>query len=337
MATEQLVKELQAEIKGVLELSKNSLVTRPDWGPIRFEAAEKDFQRIFSVTNHLNLLPLELLNDETVSSIATATRDAKNKLTEINNFRIDQGGDPVPRRNGHVSEIRTHANTLFTRTAPWIPILAYERGDVVRNIAALTEAGKEGAKILEDAKVKATKAETELAQIVTRAREAAVKAGAGVFTKDFTNEADELQKESKKWLRVTGLLAVGTVLVALAMWGFTEEKLDQGQLVQKFGSKLVVLVFMFTATLWCGRIYKALRHQSASYRHRGLSLTTFQAFSEGAHDETTKNAVLMETTRCIFGNTSSGFIDQSSSGQDSDIKIIEVVKSMVSSKDRPGG
>lgn len=336
MATEQQVKDLQTEINSILELSKKQLVTRADWGVINFDAAQRDFQRIFFVANHLSVLPLDYLPDSAAEEIRNVLRDVKGKLTEVDNFRIDQGGEPTARRTSHVSQIHVLADRLFQNTASWLPFLAYQKGDVAKNIEALTDAVKQGTQIIGDAKGKAEKAETELGQIITRTREAAASAGAGVFTQEFLAEAATLQAEALTWLRITGLMAFGTVVLSLGLWWLTEEKLDQGQLVQKFGSKLVILVFMFTATLWCGRIYKALRHQAANNRHRGLSLKTFQAFTEAAHDPTTKNAVLMETTKCIFANTATGYIDQSGSGQDSDIKIIEVVKSVVSDKAKTG-
>ena len=69
-------------------------------------------------------------------------------------------------------------------------------------------------------------------------------------------------------------------------------------------------------------------HQASVYRFKALGLQTFRAFSSGASDAQTKDAVLMETTRAIFSVQDSGYID-SSSGGDSETKVVEIVKSVV--------
>ena len=141
--------------------------------------------------------------------------------------------------------------------------------------------------------------------------------------KTLTDEAGKLNTAAKKWLMATAALAVATIVFSLFLWFFTEPTTDPWQAAQKFGARIAVLVVLFTATLWCGRNYKALMHQSTNNRHRALSLQTFQAFSASASDDATRDAVLLETTRSIFANTSTGYIE-SSTPQDASTKIIEV-------------
>lgn len=69
-------------------------------------------------------------------------------------------------------------------------------------------------------------------------------------------------------------------------------------------------------------------HLSTVNRHRALSLQTFQAFSHAASDESTKNAVLMEATRAVFGSVPTGFLDAKAGSSDGDLKIVEVAKTL---------
>jgi hypothetical protein len=85
---------------------------------------------------------------------------------------------------------------------------------------------------------------------------------------------------------------------------------------------------MLSGTAWCGKIYKALMHQSAIHKLRALDLQTFQAFSHAAADDQTKDAVLLQSTRSIFADAGTGFVDTHSS-QDSDLKILEIIKSVL--------
>ena len=110
------------------------------------------------------------------------------------------------------------------------------------------------------------------------------------------------------------------------MFFVAEAGLDAGQLLQKSASRLVVLAVLFTTTLWCGRVYKALLHQAAVNRHRALSLQTFQAFSSAATDDATKDAVLMEATRAVFGRMPTGFLDATDSAGPQGVQVVEIAK-----------
>ena len=150
-----------------------------------------------------------------------------------------------------------------------------------------------------------------------------------MFTQDFDREATKLSDNARKWLVAAAVLGSATFVMAVLTWFWTQAGLDSGQIWQKVASKFIVLSILVTATLWCGRIYKALMHQSATNRHRALSLQTFQAFSSAASDVQTKDAVLLETTRSIFSQCMTGYVDSASASLDSEARVIEIVKSIV--------
>lgn len=94
---------------------------------------------------------------------------------------------------------------------------------------------------------------------------------------------------------------------------------------------MVVLAVLLTGTIWCGRNYKALKRLATINNHRAISIRTLQAFSSAAAQTQTKDAVLMEATRAVFGNVPTGFIGQTSS--DSDLKVIEVARNILPDSD----
>lgn len=100
---------------------------------------------------------------------------------------------------------------------------------------------------------------------------------------------------------------------------------------QFFTSKIVLLGVLIMATVWCGRIYKAIKHQAAINANRVNALKSFQAFVNARADEATKNAVLLETTRLIFALGTSDYLDQSDGVIDSGTKVMEIFKSAASS------
>ncbi|MFZ1547427.1 MAG: hypothetical protein WAT12_10065, partial [Candidatus Nitrotoga sp.] len=84
-------------------------------------------------------------------------------------------------------------------------------------------------------------------------------------------------------------------------------------------------------TIWCGRIYKALKHQSTVNKHRANALKTFQAFVKAASNDNTRDAVLIETTRSIFASSPSGYLDTTDTPSDPSTKVLEIIKGSSSS------
>jgi len=328
MANQQQTDQLQTIIGTVIEYEKKSLAKRPEWGAITFDAASEDFDRIFTILNYLKVLPIKNLTDAVISTITAAINGADPILKQIDTFSIERADAPSARDN-LVQQIHSLADKITTATSPWIPFLAYEKGDVSKNITALTAAVNKSEKLINDATESMMKKTEEIDEIIVRAREASASAGAAVFTADFKEESEKLSKKATGWLVVTALLAVVTIAVSVVTWFWSRAGLDQGQIWQALGSKFVTLSILITGTLWCGRIYKALMHQSTINKHRALSLQTFQAFSAATSDEQTKNAVLIETTRSIFANVPTGYISAKGTG-DSDPKFIEIAKFLTS-------
>ena len=91
-------------------------------------------------------------------------------------------------------------------------------------------------------------------------------------------------------------------------------------------SKAAVIAVLFTGTVWCGRIYRALIHQAAVNRHRALSLKTFQAFVRATDDPVVRDAVLMAATRTVFGSVPTGLVEHSG-GQDAGLNFFEYNRS----------
>jgi len=206
--------------------------------------------------------------------------------------------------------------------------MAYQKGDVAQNIESLTSSVQKAEKLIDGAKQSISDKENEIQDIIVKAREASAAAGAAVFTKDFENESGVLQEKAKGWLRITGILTIGTLIIALAMWYLTEPGLDKSQLWQKLGTKIAILGVLFSGTFWCGKIYKALMHQASINKHRAMSIQTLQAFSAAVDDVSAKDAVVVEATRAVFGNVSTGYIDNPQSS-DGDVKIFEIAKSLI--------
>lgn len=325
MASDENIAPLTKSIDAALKFKETELVTREQWGSITFGKAHHDLDRVFSIVSYLKVLPLNQLTDQAVQQITQNLDAVNNLLGAIDKFTVEQSNPPGT-RDQLVNQIHSATDQFYTIATPWVPFLAYQRGDVTRNINELTAAVTQGKAIAADAKAAIETQQKEMEAIITKAREASASAGAAVFTHDFAKESKEQLETAKHWLIATTSLAIVTAVVAGLMWYFVEPASAPGVLSQKLGTKIAVLVVLFSATVWCGRMYRTLMHQSTINRHRALSLQTFQAFLAAAADVATKDAVLVEATHAIFTVGKTGYLDGKSSEVDSGIRILEVTK-----------
>lgn len=98
--------------------------------------------RTYSMLNQLKLLPLELLPDATTQEIVITLPPIKQTIDQIRAFSIE-AGNPTGIRDQLVNQIKSQADQFFTEAHLYIPYLAYQKGDVQRNINELTRSVEE--------------------------------------------------------------------------------------------------------------------------------------------------------------------------------------------------
>jgi len=325
MATEALTKQFRELINDCTQTSIDELLTNRDWGKITFEGCRPELERTYSMLNQFKLLPLNLLPDGPTQQIVNTLPSLKQTLEQIRDFSIESS-NPTNTRDQLVSQVKSHSDQFFLAAHLYIPYLAYQKGDVQRNINELTRSVEEAGQLVEGTKKDIEQKRGEIGDIIVAAREAAASVGVAHFTADFNAEADLQNESAERWLRTTAGLAALTILAAVLMVLLSvRPDATTPQVFQVFTSKVVILGLLFTATIWCGRLYKAARHQSAINRHRANALRTFQAFTKAASDDAARSAVLMETTKSIFAITPSGYLENESA-PDGGLRIVEVVK-----------
>jgi hypothetical protein len=332
MATPELVQKIRSVIDTLTKTPIDALVSNQQkWGSISFESARRDLDLMFRLGHHLNDLPIDIVPDGIATNFLQLLTQANTAVQRITAFTIESG-NPTGQRDEIVGQAHAYAEQLLTATQAWIPFLAYQKGDVQRNIEALSKSVVDANEILEKAKRETAEKSKELASIISAAREASASAGVGVFTGDFTGQVITLEAAAKKWLIGTAVLAATTVVAAgLSFFLPIDKDASNAQIVQFITSKIIVLIVLLTATVWCGRVFKAIKHQSAVNSHRANALKTFQAFVKAASDDPTRNAVLLETTRSIFAIAPSGYLESTDSAADSGTKVLEIIKTATGS------
>jgi hypothetical protein len=328
VATEAKIKDLQKALATIIHFKdKDDLISRPKWGEISFEDAEEDINLVFSIASDLQGLPLQHLTDTAAQHITQHIPAVAEQLKAIDNFSLT--GDASKTRDQIASALHGAAENLNAHSAPWIPYLAYRRGDVSANIAQLSSAVDKARTILEAAEVAVQTKAKEIDSIIAVARDASASVGVATFTQEFDQESTTLKDRSKVWLVAAGLLAALTIGAAFGSyyWPRIPEEATGWQTLRNVVSKAAIIAVLFTGTLWCGTIYRALMHQATVNRHRALSLKTFQAFVKATDDARVKDAVLLAATRTVFGSVPTGLVTEGRNNQESGIQFVEIGKS----------
>lgn len=342
MANEsEKVSNLKKELQRIPKPDQVRLIERQEWGETGYEKSQpieeiqSNNERTYRLAQQLINLPIERLLEKTIDDISEKVRQVVGSYEQFDQSKIKTASDIDSIKANYIKSIQATTDSFFEASALWIPYLAYCHGDFEQKPRILLsssmhktkEADERMDKMLSDAETKMDK----INKIIVKAREASAAAGAAVFTEDFKNVAGKMEKSAKIWLGTTIGVAFVTVWVAFWMWNKTEGGLDHGQIFQQIGTKMFILAVLLTGTIWCGRNYRALKHLAIINNHRANSIRTLQAFSSAAAQTQTKDAVLLEATRAVFGNVPTGFIGQTSG--DSDLKVIEVARNILPKSD----
>lgn len=327
MAAAELVQELEEQIKSITRYEGSELVRRPEWGAITFEVATQDIAVAQSTASDLSTMPLSHLADQAARDITAQIPNVATYLQQIDEFKLE--GNATANRDSIASNLKSSVEALLTSASPWIAYLAYKRGDIVESVKQTEAALADARAKLDDARTYADDTREEVNEIVAQIREASASAGVATFTHEFDQEAKRLSASSKKWLGAVIALTVLTSAVAVVsfFWPSLPDNANSWATLRHVVAKIPVIAILFTGTIWCGRIYRALTHQRSINRHRALSLKTFQAFVQATDDPATRDAVLMAATKSIFGNVPTGFVDERGATQDTSVNVLEFGKS----------
>lgn len=327
MATEKQVENLVSLIDSCVELEIDELIYDKDWGSINFEKAKPDLEKLFALCSHLKVLPLNQLPDDVAVHIHQQGEPIRKTVEEIRNFTIEQQ-NPSALRDNLVGQVKAHTDQLYKAAHIYVPYLAYQKGEIQRNIQDLTRSVDTAKKLLEDSKRTADEKKIEVEEIIRAARDASASVGVAHFTGDFEQEHSNLENSGKKWLAATVISATVTLGFGVYFLGAQPDLSSIAQTIQYVTTKLIILGVLLTATIWCGNIYKAIKHLSTVNKFKANSLKTFQAFVKAAGDDAVRDAVLIETTRAIFNESTTGYIDSESKSNDRNTKVVEVVKNV---------
>ena len=333
MATKEQLSELKDEIASVMLFAEKDMLRRSEWGAINFQVTGEDQKIVFELLNDLRNMPLEYLTNTAYTQIRKRIPGVVNCLRQIDEFSLEQQ-NPTAIRDQIAGTLRGEVDALQTQAAQWIPYLAYRRSDVSENLEKLRGTIDLSKQIYDDAETWIETKRTDIEAVSKAAREAAASAGAAIFSTSFIEAAKNQRKSAFKWLIGTACFATVTLLAAITSFWLPpwpdNANTTLANVLPRLTTKIAGVGILFTATVWCGRVYRALLHQASVNEHRGLSIATLQAFVSASDDVRTRDAVLIEATRAVFGHAPTGYVEEQGRSYGEGIQFVEIGKAVAS-------
>lgn len=171
----------------------------------------------------------------------------------------------------------------------------------------------------------------QMKALLAETQAAAKDAGVSGEAIHFDSEAKKFARAAWVWLALSIGWAVAVILYVVFVVERELQTLPAGASVGDI-AKVAVPRVVIVALAWfglaiCIRNYTANQHNAVVNRHRANALSTFRAFVTGTADPDTKNAVLLQSTQCIFSPQLTGYLKGESDPQQSN-QIIEIVRSV---------
>lgn len=322
--------EIHDYLENIISLNPDVDLEKPAWGEINFNVAADVVGEIIELCEMLNGLPIHHLPKNTFTTLASVLREVVNVFNQIRGFSIQDS--PMSRRNEIVNRLKDLREQLLGVCQGAIPFLALFKGGLNNLVANITNAYEGSSEWVETSREEMKKKLEEMqkitkdfAEVLETARQRASKEGVADFAVAFKLQKEANDAEAVKWLIASAVFAIVTVLVPLLFLLYVPLPTDNPTLVQYVSTKLVILGIFVGATTWCAGNYRAARHLSTVNAHKANSLSSFITFVRSTEDHTTRDQVLLETTRSIFAQPPTGFL-KGETPADKPSRMIEVIK-----------
>ena len=311
-AKQNILTQLREQLDSIAAYESAVLAQGKGLGDINFEECEPLFQQTIDLANEARSLPLELLPQQTLQQLTGPTQNAANTLKQISEFTLVGQDNPENQRNVFQNNIRTQYDAFLLAFMPHLAYLTLKHAQVQEVITQSRELLEGTQKKTRDILDDLDKRKGEAESIVRATQDAAAEIGVAQYAVRFEKIAKEHVAAAKRWLIAATLLGLATIAVAVGFlsWLPADGVLSSPATIQRIVTKIIVISLVYFSAIWASRNYRAHRHLNVVNGHRQNALTTFQTFVKAAGDEDkqTKNAVLLEATRCIFSPVATGYL-----------------------------
>lgn len=315
MAEQNTVEQFKQKSSAVLDWRDrmDDLVARREWGDQSFEDLKPALELIFKMTNDLSFLPIELIEESILTGLNEHLVAVKNVFEQIDGFSTS---DMVNYRDDIARQVRDLEESIRGHYRTEVPWLATYSGTSEKWLSA----ARDELNMTKEVRAEAERQLEAAKEAANIARESAGKAGAAEFTGAFREQAEAAATASSVWLWATGLifavaLAATVVFVVLHACGIPPNPTKTAEAIIYLGWRVGVVGLLVGGAAWCGRHFRANRHNHEINQHRAACLENMQAFQRAAEDQGVKDMVVLEFSKAAAQGMPTGFISGQADGR----------------------
>lgn len=321
------------------DFSIEKVVGEARLGPsLCFREARPTLESLVDFMDKLRSIDGTGLPERLQSAVTSDLQEAIAVLTQMQNTKTENVISNPGYTSGLTQQIRNTYDKLVTSSVPVILYSALSSSGIENLLQSVLSLKKD---IQE--KVEAQNSIVEQAKdLLSKQKEFSAQIAITGYGTLFATEAKKHADAAKYWLIAAGILAGATAIFAginyysaneLLMYtigaAHTEAQTIPATILIQFTlAKVVLFTIGLSAAYWAARVYRSHNHNAVVNRHRANALTSFQAFADKATETDVRNAVLLQTTACIYAPQPSGFSGSGDSDGESPLKILEIVRSI---------
>lgn len=322
---ESALEELGKSLDELLAITAEDLVRTKELGTaFNFEQGKPAFARTLKLFRDLSECSFDNVPVGELNKLNQSAREALSVFQQIRGFNVEAQPNPKQTREELINRVKNDYSQHWNRVHP---IIAYS----VRKGTDFERLEREGRdvlatqrKIVADLETRANEVTEKMQSALEKVQQVAAQVGVAQHSVHFNSQSAHHRKSSRIWLVGTISLAVMTIAFA---WFSLHQQVSGDSVYQivRFTISRVLIISLLSYTLvWAGRNFMAHKHNEVVNKHRQNALSTFETFVKATDDPDTKNAVLLEATRCIFTPQTSGWLGKES--EPSSSRFVEVLR-----------
>lgn len=289
---------------------------------IDFSSLSSEIQYLQRISKRALQIDYSLINDQKIEQFNNVCDQVLAILSQISKFKVtdpNNQNDPILRRNKLIEACKNNINTFSEIILPYLSII---NDDIKSELySQKIEAEKIIATLIEQNKTANSLLEAQ-SKVVSNT-------GVQIHSNIFDEQSKIYQKNANIWLGFAIVILIGIFIFGIyLLQGPIPE--NQISIIYFSVARIIILTSLFYALNICNKNVKSFRHNSILNKHRHNALMSFQTFTTSSEDEMTKNSILLEATRTIYGIQSTGFGD-SDTESENPIKVIEILKNITKS------
>ncbi len=289
---------------------------------IDFSSLSSEIQYLQRIAKRALQIDYSLINVQKIEQFNSTYNPVLAILSQISKFKVtdpNNQNDPIQRRNNMIETCKNNINTFSEIILPYLSII---NDDIKSELySQKMEAEKIIATLIEQNKT---------ANLLLEAQSKVVSnTGVQIHSNIFNEQSEVYQKNANIWLGFAIAILIGILIFGVCLLYGPVPK-NQISIIYSSVARIIILASLFYALKICTKNVKSYRHNSILNKHRHNALMSFQTFTTSSEDEMTKNSILLEATRTIYGIQSTGFGD-SDTDSENPIKVIEILKNITKS------